>query len=344
MLRSLILGLCLTQVTLISPDNAKNGGDMLPNQFAGWRMEKVQKFSPAQLPQMAGGDADVLREYGFLAAERKEFTRSTGRLTVEALRMRDSSDAYGIFTYYRRPNWRQQRGRFYAAVGDGQAVLLRNSYCLRILGGEPGTEELSLLASALPTFRDEPLPSLPGFLPERGAIPGSLKYVLGPQAFGRLVPQMQPAALGFDMGAEAQLAQYRLPGKPEMTLLLVLYPTPQIAAAKLRTFGISDPALPIRRRGSLVFLVLNAPSKADADVLLDGVSYRTDVMWNQAVPRHREPSYVELLLNVFKLAGIMLLFALFSSLAFAGIRVAFQHFLPGRLFDRDAIIRLDLSR
>ncbi len=346
----LVSALLPAQVTLVSPEPAKTGGDMLPNEFLGWRAEKAEKFSLAELGAFAGEDAEVLRECGFLGAERKQFVHlgsleQTAHLTVEAVRLRDASGAYGVFTYYRQPGWRTESGKFHTAIGGGQGLLLRNSYLLRILGHEPSMDELAKLASALPTFEDEPLPPLREFLPPQDLVRGSLQYMMGPRAFARLVPQIPAASVGFNMGAEAQLAHYKLPGKAEMTLLLVLYPTPQIAQARIKQWGdLSARGIHGRRTGSLLSFVLDAPAQADADLLLSRLNYSMDVTWNEPVPKYHGPTLVELILNIFILCGILVVFAFASGVAFGGLRLLTKHFYPGRVFDRDIeIIRLHLT-
>ena len=210
----------LLQVSLMA-DN-----DILPKGFAKWQAAKVEKYSLAELPAFAGPDAEILREFGFLAAERKQFVRGSSHITVEAIRMHDASSAYGLFTYYRRPEWRADdtSQKFQAAIGPDQTVLARNSYCLRILHGELPHAQLATLVQALPTFNNEPLPTLPDFLPTQDLDPGSAKYVIGPRLSALLAPQVPPQALGFEMGAEAEIGKYKIPGKPPMTLMLVMFP------------------------------------------------------------------------------------------------------------------------
>lgn len=342
-----LVAVLFLQVTLVSPDPGKNDGDLLPQEFSGWRAEKVERFSQAQLGAFAGADAEALREYGFLAAERKYYAHGSDRLILEALRMRDASGAYGAFTYYRQPDWATRAGRFPVAVSAGQGMVLRNTFCIRALGSADPAG-LNKIAASLPTFKEEPLPTVRDFLPETGVIPSSLRYVTGPVVFTRLVPQVPAVLMGFEMGAEVGIAQYHLPGKPAMTLVLAHYPTPQIASAKAKRLAAeSNRPFIFRRTGSLISLVLGANSHEDAGLLLDRVKYAMNITWNEAVPKHKEATVQDFLLMVlaiFKLAGILLVFATVSGVLFGLLRVVGTRYFPGTIFDRDAdVIRLHLT-
>src|SRR5689334_4820590 len=146
MSQALLLAFFWFQVTLIAPNPVPGSTDMLPQQFAGWQAGEVHKFSQSTLAEMAGPDAAVLQEYGIWGAERKQFTQGSKQITVEALRMQDSSAAYGAFTFYRRENWKAEAaGTYHYASGDGQTAVVRNSFCLRVQGAELDREQLNAL-------------------------------------------------------------------------------------------------------------------------------------------------------------------------------------------------------
>ncbi len=336
----------LALVTLLLQVSLVANSDILPKTFAKWQASGVEKFSQAELTAFAGADAEILREYGFLAAERKQYAHGASHVTVEAIRMTDASAAYGLFTFYRRAEWRDDPApKFQAAIGPDQSVLLRNSYVLRILHGELPQSQLASLAQALPTFKSEPLPTLPDFLPQQDLVPRSTKYFVGPRISSLLAPQVPPQALGFEVGAEAEIGKYQIPGKPPMTLMLVMLPTPQLALQKARLLNLQTNAgFTVRRKGSLLSVVVDAP-KEDAAVLLDRVKYSIEVMWNQDTSRgKREPNVGTLILNIVKLSGALILFALVSGLLHALVRMLSRRFFPDRFFDTDMeVIRLNLS-
>ena len=70
--------------------------------------------------------------------------------------------------------------------------------------------------------------SLPAPMPTTNMVPESEKYVLGPEAAKKVLPTFPSDLLGFDQGAEVQLAKYGT-GKGQATLITISYPTPQIA-------------------------------------------------------------------------------------------------------------------
>lgn len=343
-----LLALWLFQVTLIAPNPVPGSTDLLPQQFAGWQAGEVHKYAQSKLEELSGADAPILREYGIWGAERKQYARGGRQITVEALRMRDVSAAYGAFTLYRRPDWRAEAaGTFHYATGGGDTVVLRNSFCLRITGSELDRQQLADLVGALPTHDQETLPQIREYLPEKGVQRASLKYVLGPLAAQRMIPQIAPEMLAFDYGAEVQTAAYQLPGQPEMTLLLAMYPTPQVATVRAKALATQHPPILFRRTGPLISLVLGAPSQAEADLLLNGVRYEMDVVWNQPVPKVPPPTagdVARMVLAIMKLAGILLCFCVLSGVLFGGLRILGHRFFPESIFDRDIeVIRLHLS-
>jgi len=348
MTQAVLLAMLWFQVTLVAPDLGQGGADLLPQQFSGWTVQQTQKFAQADLEGLAGADAAILREFGIWVAERKEYAQGGKRITVDALRMQDSSAAYGAFTLYRQDDWRTEAGGgFHYSVGGGQTLLVRNGFCVRVTGAELPLQQVAALAAALPTHRQEALPQLREFLPVKGAVGSSLKYALGPQSAERMIPGVPPALLAFDRGAEVLTARYQFPGKPPMTLLLAMYPTPQIATQRIKALGEQSQVRFFRRTGALITMVVDAPSQAEANAMLDSVKYEMGVTWNEAVPKVPPPTVndvVRMVLAIMKLAGILLLFCFFSGIAFAGIRIAGKRYFPGTVFDRDLeIIQLHLS-
>ncbi len=348
MIPTFLAALLLFQVTLVAPDLSKGGGDLLPQQFSGWQAQQAQKFSQAGLEELAGADAAILREFGIWGAERKEYSQGGKRITVDALRMQDSSAAYAAFTFFRQDDWRTEAGGgYHYSVGAGQTVLVRNGFCVRITGAELPQTQLTSLAAALPTHRQEALPQLREFLPLKGAVGSSLKYVLGPRSAERMIPGVPPALLAFDRGAEVLTARYQFPDKPQMTLLLAMYPTPQIATQRIKALGEQTQVRFFRRTGSLITMAIGAPSQAEANALFNSVRYEMGVTWNEAVPKVPPPTVsdvVKMVLAIMKLAGILVGFCFVSGVLFAGMRILGKRYFPGTIFDRDIeVIQLHLS-
>ncbi len=349
-------GLLLLQIALVSPSGGLRAGDVLPADFGQWHAslsgKKVEKFSSVELGSFSPADAAVLEEFGFLAAERRAYQQADGKqVVVEALRMRDATAAFGAFTWYQRAGWDQDvstsvDGRsFIAAVGSEEAVLQRNGFCVRVIGSKATHQELAQLAIALPSLENDPMPSIGDFLPREGMVRSSAKYAFGPVVLGKVAPAVPPANIGFTMGAEVISAEYRLNGRPPMTLLLALYPTPQIAQKYAKQLSDGNLPLNFKRTGTMISIVTGAPRKADADQLLNRVHYTMGVMLNQGVPKVTEATFMQMLMSIFALCGILLAFAATSGLLYGLLRVLARRHYPGQVFDRDVeVIELHLSR
>jgi hypothetical protein len=353
---SLLAGLLLFQIALISPNAAPNAGDLLPADLGEWHAgAPPQKFSAAQVGDFATADAAALDEFGFFGAQRREYKQGSRTITVEAIRMKDSSASYGAYTWYRQAGWREEFSvdhdprSFAAAIGPNEAVLQRNSYCVRILGVAPSHKELALAAAMLPSMANEPLPVLPNHLPPAGLVHGSAKYAYGPKVFERAVPQVPAMAVGFYMGAEAVTAEYRLPGKQPMNLVLIEYPTPQIARNIVKSLdAMSLTELRMKRIGPLLMIVpnipVNSPQEADAQRLIGQVHYEMAGMWDEKTPNFKEPSFAQMIMSIFELCGILLVFCLLSGLVYGGILALTRTKSKGHGFEGDAdFISLDLN-
>ena len=369
---SQLAGLLLFQIALISPNAGLSGGDLLPAELGEWRAAPgsagLEKFSAVQVntfaqaaiqansaSRSAAADSAALSEFGFFGAQRRTYQQGHKTITVEAIRMKDSSAAYGAFTWYRQAGWREEFSvphdprSFQAAVGPNEAVLQRNSYCVRILGAAPNHKELARAAAVLPSMQEEPQPSLSAYLPTAGLVHASAKYAYGPQVFEHVVSQLPAMAVGFHMGAEAVAGEYHLPGKQPMTLVLVEYPTPQIArnfAKNLESVSAARnlPSPHIKRKGPLLMIVPNATVEADADHLIAQVHYAMDGMWDEKMPNFKEPTFAQMIMSIFELCGILLLFCVLSGLAYGGIRVLTRSKNQGYTFEGDAdLISLHLN-
>jgi len=325
----------------------------LPEAFNGWKGEKAESISAAQLSGIAGPDAGLLREYGFVEAERRPYVRQESRLTVTLWTMRDTTGSFGLFTYYRQPGMTGREGQDLLAVGPDLLLLHRGPYLLEARGAALSPEDSALLATEIPTVRGREglLPPLPSYFPEEGLVPLSQKYLLGPLAFERVEHRLPSSVIGFEAGAEAALGQYRL-GRVAAELLLVSYPTPQFAASKLRNLqqlpelqDTGERRIAFDRKGSLIAFVLDAPTPAAAQKLIEDIPYGANITWNEYLPPRRE-NVGSIMLAIFSLAGLLLLFSFVAGLAFGGVRVIVKRFIPVAIFDRPSqmeIIQLNLS-
>ncbi|MFQ5925931.1 MAG: DUF6599 family protein, partial [Terriglobia bacterium] len=237
-------------------------------------------------------------------------------------------------------------------------VFYQGNYCVTAVAGSARSPVTALeaLANGLPGSATSPPPSMLAFLPQNGLQANSERYLLGPVALGRLARLGPGDWLGFAYGAEAVWSEYEVEGQPA-SFLLASYPTPQLAAERLRDFserfnlnGTGDPTrrlLYAKRAGPLVGLLIGVDSGKRAARLLNQLHYEYELTWSEPTGQPTGSEWMLVLESIFIGTGVMVLYALLCGLVFAGIRVLVQHYFPGKVFDRPEnveIIRLDLGR
>ncbi len=263
----LAVALCLWLTSSVFADN----GGLLPKSFAGWT-----EAGPARTTSDAArADAAypaVLKEYGFVSSETVTYTRGDGRrLTIKAARFNDATGAYGAFTFYRQPAMGTERIGTKAASANQRILFFRDNVLIdanfdRLT--EMSAAELRELAGMLPAAKGaaENLPTLPQYLPKTDAVENSVKYILGPQALLAAKAPVTAEQIDFSHDPEILIQDYSSKSGP-LTLMLVQYPTPQIAGERLRVLQntqSSPNALLVRRSGPLVDIVTGAIGRDEA--------------------------------------------------------------------------------
>jgi len=328
-------------------------------------------MSGSRIGSANAGDADsanaaVLKEYGFQRFEKAEYTRGDGRkLAIKAAVFEDASGAYGAFTYYQtagmlRENIGEQAASFNNRVLFFQGNVLVDALFDRLT--VMSAAELRELAGLLPKPSGSAarLPTLRSYLPTRGYEKDTIRYVLGPLALDRLDSPLPVPMVDFKLGAEVVLAKYAA-GAGESTLMLIEYPTPQIAADQLRRIDaahqvtVQQPGLaPIldvgpffdKRTGPIVAIAAGPISESEARAMLGSVSYEADVTWNENTYLSKRNNLANLLFNVILLCGMVIGLALVVGFGFGGLRILTKRLFPGRVFDhpdRMEIISLHLD-
>jgi multisubunit Na+/H+ antiporter MnhC subunit len=197
--------------------------------------------------------------------------------------------------------------------------------------------------------------TLPPPMPSKGLVPGSEKYILGLEAAKRIMPSFRTDLIGFEYGAEVQLGQYKT-DKGTSTLVSISYPTPQIARVRfgaLKNFlGLNqdhgEASVYGTRRGSYLFLVLNAVNEGTATALINLFQVTEGVTWDQRYVT--EGSFtrqlVQMILAIFLLTAILIGACIVAGvLFFLSRRIAAKYFPEsswGRT-DEDQLIRLNLK-
>lgn len=326
---------------------------ILPSSFAGWTQSGSGAFTPASDATRAA------REYGFTSGVQASYASGSNHLDVTLYRMKDPSGAYGEYSYLRTQDMLLSKLAEYSAISEDRALVLDGNLVLDIRGRDlPKLDSnlKSLLAAIAPHAEHGALPILMNNLPLKNLVPRTDRYILGPTVLNQSFPVAMGDSLGFSNGAEAEVATYRA-GAKKMTLLLVDYPTPQFALAKLKQlqqqFDVNDskrngdlpPVYAIRALTSLAF-VAGANSEAEANAVLKNVRSGEVLTWNEPTFRFTQPNIGEVVVGTIVGSGIICLFALISGLAFGGVRLMVKRALPDKVFDRSdqlQILQLGLS-
>jgi len=325
---------------------------ILPQQFGGWEMQGSPEVGkdPAAVD---AANAAVLKEFGFSDLASATYTRDDGRtVKLRAARFADATGAFGAYTFYLQPEMTKEQ------IGDqgaslGQRVLFYRGHILveALFSRESAMSgsELRELAGLLPRPAGNAanLPSFIAFLPHRGYVANTQKYALGPMALQALAPPVPASLVDFGSSSEVTLARYST-SSGEATLMLISYPTPQLAAEHLRRIDAAHQLAPAqsgvstvgdagpffdKRTGPIIAIASGAVSESDAKSLLGMVNYEASVTWNQAED-HQAKELYSLLLNIVILCAILAALAIVAGIAFGGVRVLMKRLYPDRVFDR----------
>jgi len=326
---------------------------ILPPQFGGWQRQGSVETS-ADPSSADPTNAAILKEYRFTDFATSTYLRDDGRtLKIRAARFADASGAFGAYTFYLQPEMtKEQIGEQGASLG--QRVLFYRGHVLvdALFSKESPMSgaELRELAGALPRPSGSAgnLPSFIEFMPRRGYVSNTQKYAMGPSALAALAPPVSADLVDFAASSEVTLGRYNTPSG-EATLMLISYPTPQLAAAHLRRIDaahqVGQPQADIstigsvgpffdKRTGPIIAIVTGPMSDSDAKSLLGMVNYEASVTWNQATDQHEVKDLYLLVLNVVILCAVLGGLAIVAGVAFGGFRILMKRWFPEKVFDR----------
>jgi hypothetical protein len=342
----------------------------LPASVGDWTASSFQWVTPDDLESFLGPDAAVVREAGIEATERASYSAGKAReLWVTLFHMRDSSAAYGAYTFLRTADMSPSDLAEKSAVSRDRILVVEGNLLLDASGaGAASLSDLkSLVVKIGPVAEMAPYPTIWQYLPAEGLIPNSDHYLLGPTALNSQFPvrgtrpketpngavasgpPLPMDWLGFDDGAEGEIARYRRRGEIA-SLLLVRYPTRQIATKYLNVLGKifevnpttrENPCSPDRRlsiyvvrKSALLAIVAGTASESLAVDLIRDVQYETSLTWSEPPWKATEKPFIQMLYDVFVGTGVILAYGLVASLAFGLVRLAIKRLLPNRVFDR----------
>jgi hypothetical protein len=326
--------------------------DLLPPEIAGLKSSTVERAMPGEVERFAGPDTPILREFGVTGAERRSYGEGAGSVLVTVYRFPDPANAYGAFSFLRSDaaSW---PGAAHSARPGRERVLLGN-FILDAEGRGLRTHRAAikeLQAQILLVADSAPYPAIIQYFPTAGLLHGSERYVMGPASLFRLLPVDKADWVGFQRGAEAQLARYHVDGK-ELALLVISYPTPQAAKFKLAELGrwfnvngtetapTARPLVYVRRILSVLAIAAQTDSPEVANGVLAQVDYRPNFTWNEPGHRATDPPMLLLIYHMIIGIGILLAFALVAGISFGGIRIVVKIFFPGKVFDRPATMEI----
>jgi hypothetical protein len=319
---------------------------LLPRSFGGWTETATPPVPDAE-------NEAVLHEYGLSQSATATYTAGSRSMGVAAWRFADATGAYGAFTFFREPNMHVLSiGHECAAVGDHYLFWSGTTVVDVNFASPSGDEQAAIigLARQIPQAAGTAgiPPSLPHYLPAAQLDPVTVHYVIGPAAWARLGEQLPVSVIDFSQDTEVVTARYG-PFGSSGTLTLLSYPTPQIAAAHLKSIdALAQPAgFAARRSGPIVAMVSGSPSSASAQQLLNAVHFNDYVTINH--PEGYVPETVKLyrlLVGITMLVVILVSAALLLGIFLGGGRalVRLMRGKPVSAVSEEEFISLHLSQ
>jgi len=329
----------------------------LPDHFAAWTGKPAPEEIETEAPVSF---LNLWKETGRTTGEFCEYVSGSAKVDVSVQKYRDPSSAYEAYTALLSPEMQPTTLGGNSAVNRERLFILLGNFVLDVRPPQAiSTQDLLTLAKIVRAHSDQtPLPPIRQYLPESNLIIGTMRYALGPAGFQSALDSLQHKEysslgneLGFSSGAEVMLAEYRTPRNGAL-LLLIDYPTPQLAEQHLRHLEATLPAsataqrVRIKRTGSLLSLALAPTSAAYAESLQSAVRYETQVTWNEPTHKLTDPPWLLIVKNIFVGTIGFCLIAIILGVVFGIVRILTKRFFPGKVFDRPRqveVLQLGLS-
>jgi hypothetical protein len=326
---------------------------ILPPSFNGWqKAERTAKIS-SDPAAASSTDAAVLKEYGFSDVESATYSRDDRKMQVKAVRFHDASGAYGAFTFYVDPQMQSAKIPDQGVANSSRILFYRSNILVEAALDRVtamSAADLRALSDALPQIHGPlaTLPSLPRNIPPQAYVPHTSHYVMGPIALERLGLPIPASLVDFNKGAEVEFAKYRSSiGEGQLTL--ISYPTPQIAAERMKVIqSASLPGGPFYFKRSAPFVVVvsgDIPAN-EAQSLLASVNYDAEVTLNEPTKPSAKDNVGSFIVAMVVLILMLMMVAVFLGFAMGGIRLWVKKYYPNSIFDRPEeveIIQLHLK-
>ena len=338
---------------------------LLPPSFSGWHKAAQNAISSTDPAAASPANAALLKEFGFANVEAANFVRGKRTVRITATRFADASGAYGAFSLATQPQPEQKMSSEKIgdqAVSSGSRVIFYRGNILVEAQIEaeaeakpgaalPSSSELQALAKTLPGIQGNrsALPTLPGYLPRQSLQANTDRYIMGPVALERAGVPLPASLVDFGKGAEVVLAKYKS-SLGEASLTLIEYPTPQMAAERIRAMQAQAASLPggpfyFKRTGPIVAAVNGQVPSTEAESLLASVNYHADITMNQSTKPNPKDNAGQFMVGLIMLTAVVVLFAFMFGFFFGGLKVAMARMFPNTVLDRThagEIIRLNL--
>jgi hypothetical protein len=347
-MQKILLGLLVVAFASALPVGAQQA---LPSQFGNWTKSAcLDKVEIAALSQEAGG-----KESAFACA----YASGANKIQVWMQRFHDPSAAYEVYTAGLKPGMMASLVGNNAAVSENRLWMLSGKLVLRVDSQDVATEgDLRALVKSLDGHADKtPLPEIRSFLPSNGLIQGTQRYTLGPEGYEAAVkalgrPEYAALAPELSLGpksaadAEAMLAAYANGKGGQEVLLLILYPTPQLAEQQLHHMQPILAGKPefagttVERDASMLSMVLSPSTAEMATRLRKNINYETAITWNEPSTTLTDPSWFLVLKTVFFAAAGICVMAALGGLVYGVFRLLMKRLFPGKIFDRSSNVEL----
>jgi hypothetical protein len=292
----------------------------------------------------------LLHESGLLTVTSRTYALRGHRVDLNLYTFRDSSGAFEALSLV--------RSRVAGKDESSFRTIYASNLILNVISPDSALdpEMVSAATKWVQSVSDGvAAPPIADYLPAKNQ--SMALYALGPVGFRRYADEIGSqdiaalaGSIGFDSHAEAMWAKYKS-GKDEATLLLIDYPTPQLAELHLRHLqrALADAKLTtssVERKGSLLSIVLAPTSPEYAAKLRASVNYETQVTWNEASQVATDPPILSTVAKIFIATGVFMVVTLVIGIAFGGVRIITKRLFPGKVFDRKdqiEVLQLGLS-
>ena len=352
-MRRLILfvcGIALFSAAPIAAQQKITPKQILPNEFRTWARASCSANS---------GDFGFWKEAGLRNVNDCEYSADGKTVEIRLAQYNDPSSAFEVFTGLLRTGMMPTNLGQVAAF-DKEAVLIQVGTLVLRSTANISKDDLGALVQTVEAQSEKtPLPPIRSYLPTPGRVVGTERYALGPEALqvalhglGETDTERLVEGAGFANGGESMVARYSVPNNGSGVLLLLEYPTPQLAEQHIHhltevlpaSAKQADPS--IVRKGSLLSIVLSASSPEFASHLREEINYETQVTWNEPRQTLTDPPITSIMVKIFIGTGIFMVAAVVLGIAFGGLRIVTKRLFPGKVFDRPEqieVLQLGLS-